>query len=529
MSAHITIGTRGSDLALWQAHYTKDLLEKAGYTVSITIIKTQGDRIQHLSFDKMEGKGFFTKELEEALQDGSIDLAVHSYKDMPSEQPAGLMIAGISSRAHPADVLLVHPRAVDVCQSFGLMKGAVVGTSSARRKAQLLLLRPDVQLADIRGNVPTRIQKLRDGHFDAILLARAGMDRIGADVAGLQVHTFDPYMLIPAPAQGVLAYQIREDDLRLQEAVSLIHHRESEILNQLERHTLALSDGGCQIPLGVYAELSAGRFRLWAALAEHATAVPRRLVVQGSEVEVMAKRTVQLLRGPQIPCNVFISRTQEEDSLFSRLLGAWGMKVFGQSLVRITPIHVQDMPAADVVVCSSRNGARFSLPFLQQGNHQVVALGPGTAQVLLEGGVVPVFTGDGEATTVAKWLEEHHPNATILFPGATSSRLSVQAALPDTITSINWSVYENEPAPDAALPDCDIAVMTSPLNVQAYFQSPPKQLPRYFVAIGSPTAEALRTKGVESGVSYAASEMAMADTVISLMADLSWQGSAPNA
>ncbi len=523
MSAHITIGTRGSDLALWQAHYTKDLLEKAGYTVSITIIKTQGDRIQHLSFDKMEGKGFFTKELEEALLDGSIDLAVHSYKDMPSEQPAGLMIAGISSRAHPADVLLVHPRAVDLCQPFGLIQNAVVGTSSARRKAQLLLLRPDIQLADIRGNVPTRIQKLRDGNFDAILLARAGMDRIGADVTGLHVHTVDPHMLIPAPAQGVLAYQIRENDVRLQEAVGAIHHREGALLNHLERRTLALSDGGCQIPLGLYAEQVEGKLCLWAALAEHATAVPRRLVMQGTDVEVMSTRVVQLLRGPQQPFRVFISRHQESDSLFSKLLGAWGMQVFGQSLVRITPVQVQAIPAADVVVCSSRNGARYALPFLQQKNYRVVAIGPGTAQVLLEGGVIPVFTGDGEANTVAQWLATHHPNTTILFPGATNSRQSVQAALPDTITSINWSVYENEPAPDAALPDCDVAVMTSPLNVQAYFQSPPKQLPRYFVAIGSPTAEALRTKGVESVVSYAASEMAMADTVVGLLNDLNWQ------
>ena len=142
----IVIGSRGSDLALWQARYVKKRLSELGHNVTINIIKTQGDAIQHLSFDKLEGKGFFTKEIEAALLDGSIDLAVHSHKDLETNPPEGLIIAAVSERADPADILLVRESAVDINKKWGLMEGAIVGTSSARRKSQLLAHRPDTIL-----------------------------------------------------------------------------------------------------------------------------------------------------------------------------------------------------------------------------------------------------------------------------------------------------------------------------------------------------------------------------------------------
>lgn len=248
----IRIGSRGSDLALWQANHVKKQLENLGAEVSITIIKTQGDQIQHLSFDKLEGKGFFTKEIEQALLDESIDLAVHSHKDLETSTPKGLIIAAVSERENPADVLLIHPKAFDPEAFWNLKEGAVVGTSSARRKAQLIGFRSDVEIRDLRGNVPTRLQKLADGEYDAILLAKAGLDRLKLDLQGMHEVVLDPEQFIPAPAQGVLALQIREKDNELFDFMQAMNHIDIQSQIALERTVLNRLQGGCQLPLGAY-------------------------------------------------------------------------------------------------------------------------------------------------------------------------------------------------------------------------------------------------------------------------------------
>ena len=164
----IVIGTRGSDLALWQANFIKDELEKLGIEAELKIIKTQGDKMLNLSFDKLEGKGFFTKELEDELLNGKIDLAVHSHKDLPTNHPPGLIIAAVSEREEPSELLIILKDCVDIQYKLSVKFGGMVGTSSNRRKAQLLAVRPDLEIVDLRGNVPTRIQKLRDEDYDAI-------------------------------------------------------------------------------------------------------------------------------------------------------------------------------------------------------------------------------------------------------------------------------------------------------------------------------------------------------------------------
>lgn len=248
----IRIGSRGSDLALWQANHVKKQLEDLGAEVSITIIKTQGDQIQHLSFDKLEGKGFFTKEIEQALLEESIDLAVHSHKDLETNPPEGLIIAAVSERENPADVLLIHPKAFEADAFWCLKQDAVVGTSSARRKAQLIGYRPDVKIKDLRGNVPTRLQKLVDGDYDAILLAKAGLDRLKLDLQGMHEVVLDPEQFIPAPAQGVLALQIRENDNELLDFMQAMNHVDIQSQIALERTVLNRLQGGCQLPLGAY-------------------------------------------------------------------------------------------------------------------------------------------------------------------------------------------------------------------------------------------------------------------------------------
>ncbi len=265
----ITIGTRGSKLALWQAHYTQRQLAETGVEAELKIIKTQGDKIQHLGFDKLEGKGFFTKEIEEALLLGEVDMAVHSMKDMPTTQPDGLVLAGVSYRDNPADWLLIRQGALAKGQLFDLKEKAVVGTSSARRKAQMLDFRPDIQLKDIRGNVPTRIEKLRNGDYDAIILAGAGIGRLELDVDDLRVVKFNPKEFIAAPAQGVLTYQCCENDLETRRLVKQLHHPEVAAVTNVERKILKLFGGGCHTPLGAYCEQDEnGNYHVWAAFAE---------------------------------------------------------------------------------------------------------------------------------------------------------------------------------------------------------------------------------------------------------------------
>jgi len=251
---HIRIGSRGSDLALWQANHVKNQLETLGCTVAITIIITQGDAIQDLSFDKLEGKGFFTKEIEQALLNNTIDLAVHSHKDLETNQPVGLQIACVSERENPADMLLIAKHAVDSSQKWNLKESAIVGTSSARRKSQVIAYRDDVAIKDLRGNVPTRIQKLRDGHYDAILLAKAGVDRLKIDLSEFEEVVLDPTEFVPAPAQGVLALQIREADTTLFDVLQKMNHPEVQKRIAVERKVLNLMQGGCQLPLGVYCD-----------------------------------------------------------------------------------------------------------------------------------------------------------------------------------------------------------------------------------------------------------------------------------
>lgn len=290
---HIIIGSRGSDLALWQANFVKDSLENLGHSVEIKVITTQGDAIQNLSFDKMEGKGFFTKEIEQALLDESIDLAVHSHKDLETNPPEGLSIACVSERAHPSDLLLVSRESYDSNKKWGLKEGAVVGTSSARRKAQLKHHVSHCELKDLRGNVPTRINKLRDGNYDAILLAKAGVDRLEIDLSEFVVEILDPTEFVPAPAQGVLGLQIREGDTELAGILKNIDHPEVKKRIDLERKILNLLEGGCQLPLGVYCDESDHLFVSYASSAESSTTY---LDYQVTDWDAMAAKVVDDLK-----------------------------------------------------------------------------------------------------------------------------------------------------------------------------------------------------------------------------------------
>lgn len=249
----LIIGSRGSDLALWQANHVAGLIQAP---TRIEVIKTAGDRIQHLSLDKVEGKGFFTKEIEEALLAERVDIAVHSFKDLPIEGPQGLRLGAIPPRAPVRDVVIVKTDSFQNEMLWGLKQGARVGTSSLRRKAHMLSKRPDLTMVDIRGNVPTRLQKVPDGELDAVILAEAGLSRLGfLDKAHELQLTMTPARIqdiCPAPAQGALAIQIRRNDSISQTAINPLHDTLTAQAVEAERLLLGYFGGGCHLPLGAY-------------------------------------------------------------------------------------------------------------------------------------------------------------------------------------------------------------------------------------------------------------------------------------
>ncbi len=298
----LIIGTRGSKLALWQAYFTQDRLNELGIASELKIIKTQGDRVQHLSFDKLEGKGFFTKEIEDELLAGSIDLAVHSMKDMPTTQPDGLCLAAISYREDPADCLVVRKERVDSTQLLDLPSNPVVGTSSARRKALLHSMREDVILKDIRGNVPTRLRKLQEGQFDAIVLAMAGLKRLELDLSDFHTIRLNPKEFVPAPAQGVLAWQTKADNMPVRRILRKIHNGEVLQRTNVERKVLRLLDGGCHLPLGVYCEQDQmGYFHAWGILSGGIKQPLKRVHLSSSTTHNLSERLHgQLMEGQDL-------------------------------------------------------------------------------------------------------------------------------------------------------------------------------------------------------------------------------------
>lgn len=296
MDRNIIIGTRGSRLALWQAHKVQAELKASGWEATLKIIKTKGDNIQDIGFAKMEGKGFFTKEIEDALLQEEIDVAVHSLKDLPTTQPDGLVLAGLSARANPADMLIIHPSAVVEEQVYQLKPAARVGTSSIRRKAQFLHFRPDVAVEDLRGNVPTRVQKIREAKYDAIILASAGVDRLGLDLSEFKVIRMHPREYVPAPAQGVIAYQVRSEDIQMRKIISLIHDQATAQTTNIERAVLKMMDGGCQVPIGVYCEKdAAGNYHLYGTYSpEGGSELRRHKISQSTKLGLVEEMVAAL-------------------------------------------------------------------------------------------------------------------------------------------------------------------------------------------------------------------------------------------
>jgi len=247
----IRIGTRGSMLAVRQSGMIKAALEKLwpDISVELKIIRTTGDKITDVPLAKVGGKGLFVKEIEDALLDGSVDIAIHSMKDVPADLPEGLEIVAVPEREDPRDALILRRGS----EMGDLARGAVIGTSSLRRAAQVLKMRPDFEVRTLRGNLETRLRKLEEGLYDAIILAAAGLRRMGWED---RITLFlDPAEFIPAIGQGALGIEARSDDQRVRRLLAPLDHPESAVAVRAERSLLKVLEGGCQVPIGGYARV----------------------------------------------------------------------------------------------------------------------------------------------------------------------------------------------------------------------------------------------------------------------------------
>ncbi|HYL14786.1 MAG TPA: hydroxymethylbilane synthase [Terriglobales bacterium] len=259
--AHLRIGSRGSQLALWQANHIADLLRERGHEVELEIIKTTGDKITDVALAKVGTKGMFTKEIEEALAAGRVDLAVHSLKDLPTEVPPGFEIAAITKRENPRDVFVSKKYS----HIEDLPRGARVGTSSLRRQAQLKALRADLEVHPLRGNVDTRLRKLESGEYDAIILAAAGVTRLG--LTALVKQVIPAQTMCPAAGQGALGIEIRKGDLAIRQHLAFLDDAAARVTTTCERALLNQLGGGCQVPIGAFAEVRKDCLHLEAVVA----------------------------------------------------------------------------------------------------------------------------------------------------------------------------------------------------------------------------------------------------------------------
>jgi hydroxymethylbilane synthase len=263
-NAKLTIGTRGSALALWQARHVIERLENVVPSLHVEVkqITTQGDRVRDRALSQVGGKGLFVKEIEAALLAGEIDLAVHSLKDMPTELPGGLALGAILARADARDALVARDGKSTLAS---LPLGSRIGTSSLRRRAQVLARRPDLKVVDLRGNVDTRLHKLDDGLCDGAVLAVAGLARLGYADRISEYLAVD--VMIPAPGQGALCVEVRDDDAAIRTTIAPLDHMETHLATMAERAFLYRLEGGCRVPIGAYAEVNGNQIYLTGLVA----------------------------------------------------------------------------------------------------------------------------------------------------------------------------------------------------------------------------------------------------------------------
>lgn len=526
MEKTIIIGTRGSDLALWQANFVKDSLANIGVDAELKIIKTQGDSILNLRLDKLEGKGFFTKELEEHLLDGSIDLAVHSHKDLPTKHPDGLIIAAVSEREDPSDVILILKDCVDTTKKLSVKHNGTVGTSSNRRQSQLLAIRPDIEFENLRGNVPTRVQKLRDENYDAIIMAKAGLNRLKLDLSEFYIEEIEPTAeLVPAPSQGVLAIQIRETNTQLFDVLQQLNNKAVADEIAIERKVLNLFDGGCHMPLGCYCKKEDGVYHVWTTKSKDQDEFPDRLYLTSSFSDGLAETIVSKfdIATRKLPQKVFITRELSEHSYFRKSLVKHQIEVEAKSLIRTVPtIHKLDsyiFKQVDWIFFSSKNGIEYFFKLNPTLSKEIKfgVVGRGSEDALKQLGKIVSFVGESSDTTeVAEEFAAIANGQTIVFPSAKDSLKTIQQGLSTETKIIDLTIYETILEEDVAQTYANVLVFTSPSNVDAYFANNLLEPGQQVVAIGKSTGKKFDEMGVKYILPSSPDEIGLAEVVFGI-------------
>ena len=517
----IVFGSRGSDLALCQSRMVaKALTAATGEEVRIEVIETRGDRILDKPLPMIGGKGLFTEELEHALRDGRIDAAVHSMKDLPVCDPDGLTIGAVPERRSPHDVLICAPGAVDVgAEHMPLRMGSRVGTSSHRRRSALERLRSDLQFLDIRGNVPTRVDKVRRGDYDAVVLAAAGLDRLQLPIDGLERHELPLAWSTPAPSQGVLAVQCRADDARVLELLAHLNNPVAAMCANAERDVLYRLGGGCSMPLGVLVTPQGETVRMQAAYytnPEHGLSRAAAVFadLQGEDAMQLAAEIAErwrpMVEAPLRGANILMLRPDGHSGNFDDTLAVAGAELHNVALTQVVPlagvsITREQLEGKVLAFTSARAVDLFcqAAAGIELQGLAVFAGGPATAAAAERHGMRASAPPDGSG---GAFLAQHivargTPPGGVLFPCADERHPDLEEALAAQGIAVRAvPLYRTEslagPLTSVVLPALDdvIIVFTSPSAVRAFATLSP--MPAKHVAIGPSTAAAMESASV---------------------------------
>lgn len=454
MNKKLVLGSRGSQLALWQARHIAARLESLGVETEIRIIKTTGDKITDVPLAQVGGKGLFTKEIEDALLAGEIDLAVHSLKDLPTVTPDGLTVAAIPEREDPRDALLGK-------RFEALSAGMKVGTSSLRRAAQLRNLVPGLVIEDLRGNLDTRVRKLEEGQYDAIVLAAAGLSRLGWQ--DKIADRLEPTMVCPAAGQGALAIETRSSGEAL-EICRRLDHGPTRAAVVAERALLGALGGGCQVPIGAHAFHVEGRLQLMGVVVEPESGEEVRAAIEGSEPEVLgvelarmmledgARGILEKVYGHPMRLagqRVVVTRARKQGSPLAEKLAEQGAEVVQLPVIELAAVEFAppEWGAYDLAIFTSANAVEaFFAKMPAVRGPKVVAIGPATADALrtcgLEPDVTPeTFVAEGVVESLAG---EDLAGKRVLLPRAAAARDVIPAELSARGASVDvLTVYRN--------------------------------------------------------------------------------------
>lgn len=512
----IVYGSRGSDLALTQTRWVADSVRaETGEDYRIEVMVTTGDQTQDQPLAGIGVKGLFTKELEDALRDGSIDAAVHSLKDLPIEDPAGVRLGAIPARVDPRDVLVTRTDVLgDAAQPWRTLRdGATIGTSSPRRALAATHARPDLLPSDIRGNVPTRVNKARRAEYDAVVLAAAGLDRLGQDLSELVTEHLPVRSFTPAPGQGALGVQCRAGDERVLSALQKIHDEVTARCVAAERAVLLGLGGGCSMPLGVLIDPISERFRIRAALFGGSPNAALRAAAVGAEPEALAAEVVAswhgLLGAPLKGRRIATIRPDGERAGLTAALAIAGADVAALAWTRSEALTVrrnelEAVTARDALVFTSTRAVRYFMAACDAHDvsplgRPAVAVGASTAAELVLSGFVNVQAAAGRGgEALAKFCDKAGLRSLGMpcararhkgFERLASERGAEVLALPV------YRLLEVQD-PEAEIPlDLDAFVFTSPSAVEAWCRATQGRTDLRAVAIGSTTRDSLYSKG----------------------------------